>query len=88
MVEQAHTRKAHDHAVTVTSLNDVIVTNGAAGLCHVGHAALSCPLNIIPEGEEGVASHRNARNGGKIFLFFLCRKRLGSRGKVILSLRT
>ena len=56
MVEQAHTSKGHSNAVFVAGHNDMVVTHGAASLGDILHTALVGTLNVVAEGEEGVAA--------------------------------
>ena len=56
MVEEADAGKAHDHVVRVTGSDDVVVADGAAGLCHILHAAAISSLDIVAEGEECIGT--------------------------------
>ena len=82
VVEQTHTGEAHDHAVLVGSLDDVVIADGAAGLGNVLHAGLAGALHVVAEGEEGIGTHRNAGLGGQPGLLFLTGQRLGLLGEV------
>ena len=73
MMEQPQAGEGHDHAVFVRRFDHMIVPDGAARLHDVGNAALSGPLHIVPEGEEGVGTHGDAGLGGDPgFLFLSC----------------
>ena len=56
MVEQADARKGHGDVVLVAGGDDVVVPDGAAGLGDDRHAGLVGPLDVVAEGEEGVAA--------------------------------
>jgi hypothetical protein len=61
VVEQADACKAHGHAVRIAGGYYLIVPHGAAGLRHILHAAAVRPLNVVAEGEEGIAAKGYAR---------------------------
>ena len=81
VVEKSHSGHCHSHAVLVADLNNIIVTNGAAGLCDIGNAALLSSFDVITEGEECIASESNAGNGSKVSLLLSLGKRLGLLGE-------
>lgn len=54
MVEKSETCKAHDHAVLVGCLDDLVITDRTARLSNILNAALSCALDVIAEWEEGI----------------------------------
>ena len=54
MMEQTHTREGHGNAVFVAGLDDIVVTDTAAGLCNVFHATLVGTFDVVAEGEEGI----------------------------------
>ena len=56
MVEQAHAGEGHGDAVFVAGHDDMVVTYRAACLGDVLHATLVGTLNVVAEGEEGVAA--------------------------------
>ena len=73
MVEKADAGEAHDHVVGVAGCDDVVVADGAAGLCDVFDAAAVCALDIVAEGEEGVGAQGHVGVACKpCFLFFSC----------------
>ena len=53
-MEKSHARKGHDHIVFIASFDNVVVSDGSAGLGNVGHAALMSALDVVTEGEESV----------------------------------
>ena len=57
-MEESNAGEAHDHIVCVTGGNDVVVADGAAGLCNIFHAGFIGTFNVVAEGEEGVAAKR------------------------------
>ena len=65
MVEQPDARKGHGNAVLVAGLNDMVVPDGAAGLGDKLHARLVGPLDVVPKGEEGVASQSHTGHAGE-----------------------
>ena len=67
MVEQAHAGECHCYAVLVARLDDIVVANRAPGLRYVLHTALVGALNVVAEGEEGVAAQGHARVAGNPF---------------------
>lgn len=58
VMEESNAGEAHDHIVRVTGGNDVVITDGATGLCNVFHARFKGTFNVVAEGEEGVATKR------------------------------
>ena len=60
MMEQSDAGKRHHHIIFITGFDDLIVSNGAAGLCHIQNPALVRPLNVVPEREKCIASQRNS----------------------------
>ena len=79
-MEQSHSGKCHCHSVLVRSLDNLVVTNGSAGLCNVLNAALLSTLDVITEGEECIGTECNVFHGiqprslffsGKYFGFYL-----------------
>ena len=56
VVEQSHVSEGHGHIVFVAGLDDIVVTDAAAGLCDVLHATLVGALDVVAEGEESVGA--------------------------------
>ena len=56
VVEQSYTREGHGDAVLVAGHDDMVIANAAASLGNVLNATLVSALNIVAEGEEGVAA--------------------------------
>ena len=56
MMEQPDPGKRHDHAILVGGGNDLVVTDGTAGLGDVLHAGLPGALHVVAKGEEGVGA--------------------------------
>ena len=56
MMEKAHARKGHGYAILVAGIDDIVVAHRPTGLCYILYAALMGTLDIIAEGEEGVAA--------------------------------
>ena len=54
MVEQSDTRKRHSDIVLVAGLDNVVVTDRAAGLRDVLNARFVGSFDIVAEGEERV----------------------------------
>ena len=84
VVEQAHAGEGHDHIVLVTFCDDQIVTDGAAGLGDVLDAGGASALDVVREGEEGIAAQGYAAAGSQESLLFFFRQLLGLNGEVIL----
>ena len=60
MMEQAHAGEGHGDAVLVGGGDDVVITDRAAGLGNVLHAALAGAFHVVAEGEERIAAHSHA----------------------------
>ena len=60
MVEQPYAGEGHCYAILVASLDNIVVTNRAAGLCYVLDTALVGTLYVVAEREEGVAAEAYA----------------------------
>ena len=60
MVEQPQAAKGHGNTVFVAGVNDLLVTDGTAGLDNGGHAAALRAFNVVAEGEERVTAQANA----------------------------
>ena len=73
MVEQPVPGEAQHDAVLIAGSDDVVVPNGAAGLCNVAYPGLPCPLHVVPKGEECVGAAGNAGLLGDPCLLFLLR---------------
>ena len=57
----------------IAGCDDVVIADGAAGLCDVFDAAAVCALDIVAEGEEGVGAQGHVGVACKpCFLFFSC----------------
>ena len=56
VVEQSHVSEGHGHIVFVAGLDDIVVTDAAAGLCDVLHATLVGALDVVAEGEESIGA--------------------------------
>ena len=65
MQEQPHAGVAHDHAVLVGGVGDVLVAGRAAGLGEGADAAGGGAVQVVAEGDEGVAAENHARAGGE-----------------------
>ena len=55
MMEQSYSCEGHGDAIFVAGLDDVVVANAATRLCHILHARLVCPLDIVAKREKGVS---------------------------------
>lgn len=60
VMEQSDAGKRHNHSVLIAGLNNMIVANGTAGLCHVFHPASVGSFDIVAKREEGVGAQGNA----------------------------
>ena len=54
VMEQTDTGKCHYHAVLVAGINNLIISYGAAWLCHIFYTAFMCSVNVISKWEEGI----------------------------------
>ena len=52
-MEQPQAAEGHGDAVLVAGINDLLVTDGTAGLHDGGHAGAAGTLDVVAEGEEG-----------------------------------
>ena len=69
VVEEAHVGEGHGDVVFVTSLNDIVVTDRATGLCNLSHATLVRTLDVVAEGEESIRAETYVRVlGNPLFL--------------------
>ena len=74
-MEQSHACECHCHAVFVACSDNIVITDGAAGFCNVGNAALRCSFDVVTEGEERVRAQSNACHCSQVcFLFFSCQR--------------
>ena len=80
-MEKTNSRKYHCHAVLVAGLDNVVVTDGAAGFGNVLHAASLGALDVVTEGEERVAAESYAAHGGEPCLLFLLGEGFGLLGE-------
>ena len=83
-MEQAHAGEGHDHALLVTLFDDQIITYGTAGLGDVLHTGGKGPLDVVAEGEEGVAAQSNIAAGCQPGLLIAFRQPLRLLSEVIL----
>ena len=60
VVKQAAAGEDHDDAIAVRCLDDLPVTQTAAGLDDIARPAFAGSLDIIAEGEEGIAAAGHA----------------------------
>jgi len=84
MMEQTHAGECHYHTVSVTGLDNEIVTDRAARLCYVGNTASLCSLNIVSKREERIRANGNACDRIEILSCLTVGKRLGTGGKILL----
>ena len=52
MVEQPYAGEGHCYAILVASLDNIVVTNRAAGLCYVLDTALVARSMLSPKGKK------------------------------------
>ena len=76
MVEQPHPGKGHHHVIIVALADDQIIPDGPAGLSDIPHAAAPGPLDVVREGEEGVAGQ-----GHPLAVFQPCPGLLACQGR-------
>ena len=76
MVEKSDVGKCHGNVVLVSSLDNIVIADGTAGLGDEGNTALFGTLYIVTEWEESIGAESYAGNGLEVFLLFLAGKRL------------
>ena len=54
MMEQPDSRKGHHHSILITGCDHIVVSNRAAWLCNILHAAFMGALDVVPKREESV----------------------------------
>ena len=54
MMEQPDSRKGHHHSILITGCDHIVVSNRAAWLCNILHAAFMGALDVVPKREEDV----------------------------------
>ena len=59
-MEQPDAAEGHRDVVLVAGVDDLLVADGAAGLDDGGHAGTAGALDVVAEGEEGIAAQRNS----------------------------
>ena len=84
VMEESHSRERHSDAVLVAGLDDLIVTNGSAGLTNIGHAAPARALYIVTEREECIRCECHSGDGREICALLLAGEGLGASGEVVL----
>ena len=80
-MEQPQAAEGHGDAVLVTGINDLLVTDGTAGLHDGGHAGATGTLDVVAKGEEGVGAQAHAGDLAQVFLLFLGGQRGGLLGE-------
>ena len=70
-MEQPQAAEGHGDAVLVAGINDLLVTDGTAGLHDGSHAGAAGTLDVVAEGEEGVGTQAHAGDLAQVFLLFL-----------------
>ena len=56
VMEKSYACERHGNVVLVARLDDVVVAHRASGLGHILHATLVGTLDVVAEGEEGIAA--------------------------------
>ena len=56
MMEQANAAEGHHDAVLVAGFDDLGIADAAAGFHNGSNAAAVCALDVVAEGEEGIAA--------------------------------
>ena len=65
MMEQPQAVEGHDDAVLVAGGDHLIVPDGAARLHNGADARTAGPLDVVPEGEEGVGAQAHVMELGQ-----------------------
>lgn len=84
MMEQSDTCHGHGDVVFIACFNHMVVANGASGLCDVRYTAFVRALNVVTEGEEGVATQGHFLVLGYPGLLFICGERCRFGGEELL----
>ena len=71
MMEQPDAAERHRNAVLVAGVDDLLVPDGAAGLHNGRHAAAAGTLDVVAEGEEGIAAQATPVTVASQALLFL-----------------
>ena len=73
-MEKSDACECHSHVILVASHDDMIVTDGSAGLSDILNAALSSSLDVITEGEECIGTEAYVEVLLEpLLLLFLCK---------------
>ena len=83
MVKQADMRKRHDYTILVARLDDIVITDGSAGLCDKFDPAFVCTLNVVAKGKESVRAQGNPSVARNPFLLLGSGERLRLLGKEV-----
>lgn len=83
MVEQAQAGERHCNTVLVAGLNNIVITDRAACLCNILHAAAMRTLNVIAEREECVTAKSNVLQLSNPSLFLFASKRFRFFGEEV-----
>ena len=84
MVEESYAGEGHGDVVLVAGGNDMVVADTAASLRHIRYSTLVAPLNVVTEGEEGIAAEADAGVLCNPCSLLLARKDLGALGEELL----
>lgn len=71
MMEEPYMRACHGDAILIAGVDDMVVSYGSSCLCNVFHTTSVCSLDVVAEGEEGIASEADTRVACNPFLSFL-----------------
>ena len=55
-MEQTDAGKAHGNAVFVTGFDNIVIADGAAGLCDIFYTTSVGSLDVITEGKESIGA--------------------------------
>lgn len=84
MMEQSYACHGHGDVIFIACLNNMVVANGASGLGDVRYTAFVRALNVVTEGEEGVATQGHFLVLGYPGLLFICGERRRFGGEELL----
>ena len=84
MVEQTHAGECHGNAVLVASVDNMVIANATASLGHILDTALVSTLDVVAEGEEGIATETYIGVLSQPLLHFLLGERFGTLGEELL----
>ena len=78
MMKEADARHGHGDIIFITGCDNMIITDRAARLRNIGHAAAMSSFDIVAEREKRIAAESHAAQLFKPRLFLVPRERFGT----------